>query len=42
VWGGEGLRHWVDGLDGLLGLVDRGVVELHPWQAKVEDIKPPI
>ncbi|RUV70506.1 hypothetical protein EOA78_20265 [Mesorhizobium sp. M5C.F.Cr.IN.023.01.1.1] len=37
--GGEGTRLWVDSLDGLLGLVDLGVVELHPWQAKVEDIE---
>jgi bifunctional non-homologous end joining protein LigD len=37
--GGEGTRLWVDSLDGLLGLVDLGVVELHPWQANIYDIE---
>ena len=37
--GGEGVRVWVDDLDGLLGLVDMGVVELHPWNATVDDIE---
>jgi bifunctional non-homologous end joining protein LigD len=35
--GGEGVRLWIDDLAGLLGLVDIGVVELHPWAATVED-----
>src|SRR5436309_11579413 len=39
--GGEGTRLWVDDLDGLLGLVDIGAVELHPWNATVEDIERP-
>jgi bifunctional non-homologous end joining protein LigD len=37
--GGEGTRLWVDSLDGLLGLVEIGVVELHPWNATVDDIE---
>lgn len=37
--GGEGTRLWVDSLDGLLGLVSIGAVELHPWNATVEDIE---
>jgi bifunctional non-homologous end joining protein LigD len=37
--GGHGTRLWVDSLEGLVGLVDLGVVELHPWQATVEDIE---
>jgi bifunctional non-homologous end joining protein LigD len=39
--GGEGVRVWVDDLDGLLGLVDMGAVELHPWAATVDDIEHP-
>ena len=35
--GGEGVRLWVDDLQGLLGLVEIGVVEVHPWAAKVDD-----
>ena len=34
--GGEGIRLWVNSLDGLLGLVAIGAVELHPWNATVE------
>jgi bifunctional non-homologous end joining protein LigD len=37
--GGEGTRLWVDDLEGLLGLVEIGAVELHPWNARVEDIE---
>ena len=37
--GGEGIRLWVDSLDGLLGLVALDVVELHPWQATITDIE---
>jgi bifunctional non-homologous end joining protein LigD len=37
--GGEGVRLWVDDLDGLLGLVTMGAVELHPWNATVDDIE---
>jgi bifunctional non-homologous end joining protein LigD len=39
--GGEGVRLWVDSLEGLLGLVEIGVVELHPWGATIEDIERP-
>ncbi|WP_439409632.1 DNA ligase D [Bradyrhizobium sp. DASA03076] len=37
--GGEGTRLWVDSLEGLLGLVEIGAVELHPWNATVDDIE---
>jgi bifunctional non-homologous end joining protein LigD len=37
--GGEGTRLWVDSLDGLLGLVAIGAVELHPWNAIVENFE---
>ena len=37
--GGEGLRVWVDDLDGLIGLVAMDAVELHPWNATVDDIE---
>jgi bifunctional non-homologous end joining protein LigD len=37
--GGEGVRVWVDDLAGLLGLVEMGVVEVHPWNATVDDIE---
>jgi bifunctional non-homologous end joining protein LigD len=39
--GGEGVRLWVDSLEGLLGLVAIDVVELHPWGATVDDIERP-
>ncbi|MCA1479050.1 DNA ligase D [Bradyrhizobium sp. NBAIM08] len=37
--GGEGTRLWVDSLDGFLGLVEIGAVELHPWNSTVEDFE---
>jgi len=37
--GGEGVRLWVDDLPGLLGLVEMGVVEVHPWAATIDDIE---
>jgi bifunctional non-homologous end joining protein LigD len=37
--GGEGTRLWIDDLAGLLGLVEMGAVELHPWNATVDDIE---
>lgn len=37
--GGEGTRLWVDDLQGFLGLVEIGAVELHPWNALVEDFE---
>jgi bifunctional non-homologous end joining protein LigD len=39
--GGEGVRLWVDSLEGLLGLVEIGVVEIHPWGSTVDDIERP-
>jgi bifunctional non-homologous end joining protein LigD len=30
---------WIDDQEGLLGLVDLGAVELHPWAASVDDIE---
>ena len=37
--GGEGVRVWVDDLAGFLGLVDMDVVELHPWNARVDNFE---
>jgi len=37
--GGQGTRLWVDSLDGFLGLVQIGTVELHPWNSMVEDFE---
>ncbi|MBZ9799426.1 DNA ligase D [Mesorhizobium sp. ES1-4] len=37
--GGEGVRVWVDALAGLLGLVEMDAVELHPWNATIDDIE---
>jgi bifunctional non-homologous end joining protein LigD len=39
--GKEGIRLWVDSVAGLLGLVEIGVVEVHPWAATIEDIERP-
>ncbi|MFL6603529.1 MAG: DNA ligase D [Steroidobacteraceae bacterium] len=39
--GGTGTRLWVDDLDGLLGLVEMGAVELHAWNSTVDDIEHP-
>jgi bifunctional non-homologous end joining protein LigD len=39
--GGTGTRLWVEDLAGLLGLVQIGVVEIHPWGAMVDDIEHP-
>jgi len=39
--GREGVRVWVDDLDGLLGLIEMDVVEVHPWGAVVDDIERP-
>jgi bifunctional non-homologous end joining protein LigD len=39
--GGEGVRVWVDDIDGLIGLVEMDAVELHPWAATVDDIERP-
>jgi bifunctional non-homologous end joining protein LigD len=39
--GGEGVRLWVDSLEGLLGLLEIDVVELHPWGSTIDDIERP-
>jgi bifunctional non-homologous end joining protein LigD len=39
--GGEGVRVWVDDIEGLIGLVEMDAVELHPWAATVDDIERP-
>jgi len=39
--GGQGTRLWIDDLAGLLGLVETGVVELHPWNSTVDDLEHP-
>jgi bifunctional non-homologous end joining protein LigD len=39
--GGEGVRLWVDSVEGLLGLVQLDVVEIHPWGSTVDDIERP-
>ena len=33
------MRLWIDDLEGLLGLLEIGAVELHPWNAIVDDIE---
>ena len=37
----DGVWPWIDSLEGILGLVTVGVVELHPWGATVDDIEHP-
>jgi bifunctional non-homologous end joining protein LigD len=37
--GGRGTRLWVDNLEGFLGLVEIGAIELHPWNATVDDVE---
>ncbi|MCK1716067.1 MULTISPECIES: DNA ligase D [unclassified Bradyrhizobium] len=37
--GAEGTRLWVDSMEGFLGLVQIGAVELHPWNSNVEDFE---
>lgn len=37
--GGQGTRLCVDSLEGFLGLLEIGAVELRPWNATVEDIE---
>ena len=38
---GDGQRYWIDTVDGLLGLVEIGAVELHPWNATIDDLDHP-
>jgi bifunctional non-homologous end joining protein LigD len=37
--GGTGVRVWVDDVAGLLGLVEMDVIEVHAWNATVDDIE---
>jgi bifunctional non-homologous end joining protein LigD len=37
--GGEGTRVWIENLEGFIGLTEMGVVEIHPWNAPVDDIE---
>ncbi|MBN9491707.1 MAG: hypothetical protein J0H44_31105 [Alphaproteobacteria bacterium] len=38
--GGEGVRVWVDTVDGLIALAGGlDAVELHPWNATIDDIE---
>ena len=39
--GERGTRLWIDSIEGLLGLVEMGVIELHPWGATVDNIERP-
>jgi bifunctional non-homologous end joining protein LigD len=39
--GKKGIRLWIDSLDGLIGLAEIGVVEVHPWAATIDDIERP-
>src|SRR5258706_474558 len=39
--GGSGVRVWIDSVAGLLGLLDMGVVEIHPWGATHDDVEHP-
>lgn len=37
----DGQRFWIDSVEGLLGLVEMGAVELHPWNATIDDLERP-
>jgi len=39
--GGTGTRLWVDDVAGMLGLVEMGAVELHPWNSTIDDLEHP-
>ena len=39
--GSRGIRLWVDSVEGLLGLVEMDVIEVHPWAATIADIERP-
>ncbi|WP_395708839.1 DNA ligase D [Reyranella sp.] len=38
---GDGHRFWIDSIDGLLGLARMAAVELHPWNATIDDLDHP-
>ena len=37
----RGHRYWIDSVEGLLGLVEMGAVELSPWNVTVDDLERP-
>jgi bifunctional non-homologous end joining protein LigD len=37
--GGQGIQVWIDSLEGLPGLVDVDVVEVHPWGARGRTVR---
>jgi bifunctional non-homologous end joining protein LigD len=39
--GGEGIRLCVDSVAGLVALADIGIIEVHPWNATVDDLEHP-
>jgi bifunctional non-homologous end joining protein LigD len=39
--GEQGTRLWVDSVEGLIGLTEIGVIEIHPWGSRVDDIERP-
>ena len=39
--GETGYRVWIEDLAGLLGLVEMGAIELHPWGSTIDDIEHP-
>jgi DNA primase len=39
--GSEGIRLWADSLAGLLGLVNMGIVEIHPWHSRIDNVENP-
>ncbi|HEX2889438.1 DNA ligase D [Vineibacter terrae] len=39
--GAESVRLWVDSVEGLLGLVEMNVIEIHPWGATIDHIERP-
>jgi bifunctional non-homologous end joining protein LigD len=39
--GGEGIRPYIDSVAGLVALIELDAVELHPWNATVDDLEHP-
>ena len=38
---GDAVQVWVDSIAGLLGLVEVGAVEIHPWACVIDDVETP-